>query len=302
VTDPADEAPTERVYALDDATGEIRFGDGQNGRIPPVGRDSIVAFQYKRTEPGAPNSGDVPANTITARTALNLVSPIAGVEAVFAADQAAGGAPAESTERALRFGVARLRHRERAVTARDIEELALESSPDIVQARCFMRNGLVRLIVVMRGADPMPSAAQMRELGLLLRAQAPPALGAPQTLRIGGPGIRRLRVDVRLRVASLDVSGAVARDARDCVIALFDALTGGADEDGWPLGDNPTEGDIAMALATVPRLEGIASISLREIASDGADLPWPESLKPTELAMLHKDVIRVEFETVEVTA
>ena len=103
VIDPADEEPTARVYALDDATGEIRFGDGRHGRIPPVGADSIMAFTYRRTDPGVSeptaSASDakprvvVPGNTITARTPLNLVSPIEGVEAVFAADQGAGGAP-----------------------------------------------------------------------------------------------------------------------------------------------------------------------------------------------------------------
>jgi hypothetical protein len=302
VIDPLDESPTEQVYALDDATGEIRFGDGRYGRIPPVGRDSIVAFKYQRTETGAPDSVVVPANTIAARTALNLASPVAGVEAVFAADQAAGGAAAESTERVLRFGVARLRHRRRALTAHDLEDLALASSPDIAHARCFMRNGMVRLVVVMRGVNPIPSAAQVRELRRLLLAEAPPSLSARQVLRIGGPAILRLRVNFRLRVETLDDAGAVAHDARNHIIAHFDTLTGGPDKVGWQLGENPTEGDIAMALATVPLLEGIAHVELREIAADGSDQPWPETVKPTELAMLHKDVIRVEFEAVEVFA
>lgn len=302
VIDPGDEAPTARVYALDEATGEIRFGDGRHGRIPPVGRDSIMAFTYRRTEPGAPGSLIVPGNAITARASLNLVSPIDGVEAVFAADQAAGGAPPEDVDRVLRFGVASLRHRERALTARDIEDLVLESSPDIAQARCLPRSGFVQLVVVMRGANPMPTAAQVRELHRLLEANAPPALSAREALRIGGPRLRRLRVDLRLRVASLDDAGAVARDARKRIIALFDTATGGVDGDGWPLGENPTEADVAVGLADVPRLEGIASIELREIADDGTEQPWPDSLKRTELLWLEKDGVRIEFKTVEVAA
>ncbi len=94
VVDTDDEAPSERVFALDENTGEIRFGDGLHGTIPPVGTDSIVAFQYQRTEPPAKGAVDVPANAIEARTKLNLVTPVAGVEAVFSADHAAGGAPA----------------------------------------------------------------------------------------------------------------------------------------------------------------------------------------------------------------
>lgn len=302
VIDPGDETPAARVYSLDEATGEIRFGDGRHGRIPPVGRDSIMALTYRRAEPPAPGSLIVPGNAITARTPLNLVSPIDGVEAVFAADQAAGGAPPEDVDEVLRFGVARLRHRERALTARDIEDLVLENFPDIAQARCFPRKGFVQLVVVMRGANPMPGAAQLRELRRMLVAAAPPLLGASDALRPGGPDLRRLRVDLRLRVASLDDAGAVARDARQRIIALFDAATGGVAGDGWPLGENPTEADVAVVLADVPRLEGIASVELREIADDGTEQPWPDSLKRTELPWLGKDAARIEFETVEVVA
>jgi hypothetical protein len=302
VIDPLDEPPTERAYALDDATGEIRFGDGQHGRIPPVGRDSIVAFRYRRTEAGAPDSVVVPANAIEARTQLNLVSPVAGVEAVFAADNAAGGAPADAAERVLQFGVARLRHRERALTASDFEDLALESSPDIVQARCLLRKGFARLVVVMRGANPTPTAAQIRELRRVLLDDAPPSLSAKDALRIGGPGVRRLRVNLRLRVASLDDAGAVGDGAKSRLVALFDTATGGAEKTGWPLGENPTEGDIAMALHSVPRLEGIADVQMREIAADDTELLWPDTIKPTELAMLDEDVLRVVFEPIEVLA
>lgn len=148
----------------------------------------------------------------------------------------------------------------------------------------------------------MPSAAQLRELHRLLVAEAPPALSARQALRIGGPTLRRLRVDLRLRVASLDVAGAVGRDARKRIIALFDTATGSADGDGWALGENPSEADIAVALANVPRLEGIATVARREITADGVDQSWPQSLKRNELVRLEKDGVRIEFETVEVAA
>lgn len=299
VIDPGDETSTARVYALDEATGEIRFGDGRYGKIPPVGGDSIMAFTYRRTVPGAPDSSVVPGNAITARTPLNLVSPIDGVEAVFAADQAAGGAAPENIDRVLRFGVASLRHRERALTERDIEDLALESSPDIAQAHCFPRQGFVQIVVVMRDANPTPNVAQKRELHRLLAAVAPPALSARRALRIDGPTLRWLRVDLRLCVASLEVAGAVGRHVRQQVMALFDASTGGVTGDGWMLGENPSEADIAVALANIPHLESIAAVVLREIAADGGDHAWTQSIKCNELARLDKDGVRIEFETIE---
>src|SRR4029079_1005977 len=40
VDDPLDAGPQDRVYSLDETTGEIQFGDGLHGMIPPIGTDS----------------------------------------------------------------------------------------------------------------------------------------------------------------------------------------------------------------------------------------------------------------------
>ncbi|HEX7153695.1 MAG TPA: hypothetical protein VF618_19565 [Thermoanaerobaculia bacterium] len=293
--DPGDEPPSARVYALDESIGEIRFGDGQHGMIPPPGRDSIVAFAYRRTEIGGSEGSDVPGNAVTARTALNLVSPVEGVEAVFAADRAAGGAPPENGERVVRFGTARLRHRSRAITARDFEDLALESSPDIVQACCFAGHGHVRLVVVMRGEDPQPDAAEVRELKRLLLQSASSSLGASDALRITGPGLRRLRIALTLRVATLDIAGDVSRDVQKRISAFFDTTS-------WALGAEPNEGEIALALLDTPALESLADVQLLEVQTDGAARQWTGGIKRHELVMLDKDAVRLAFETVEVFA
>jgi hypothetical protein len=300
VIDPKDEPADARVYALDEATGEIRFGDGIHGRIPPIGRDAIVAFSYSRTETGDSGSETVPGNTITPRTTLNLVSPVETVEAVTSADQAAGGAPAELDERVLRFGFARLRHRNRAVTARDIEDLALQSSPDIVQARAVVRRGFLKLVIVMRGDDPQPTAAQVRELRRLLLESAPASLSAPGALRIEGPKVRRLQIELDLRIETLDHAGELGEFVKHELRSLFDTASGGVDEDGWPLGLNPTEDDIAFALIDAPHLESLGNIKLRESVGEGEVRPWPETVKETEIVMLADDPVRIEFETAEV--
>jgi hypothetical protein len=290
------------VYGLDETSGQITFGDGLHGMIPPIGRDSIVAFSYQRTETGAGADGAVPGNTIEPRTPFNLVSPVEGVEAVIAADQAAGGAPPESDDRVLRFGFAKLRHRGRAVTARDLEDLTLQSSPDFAQARCLIRRGYARLIVVMRGTNPHPNASQVRELRRLLLDASPVALAAPGALRIEGPAVRELRIDLTLQIPSLDVAGDVLRDVKTRLAQLFDTATGGVDQQGWMLGQCPADGDIAYALLDVPSLQSVTDVVLLESKGRRSDAPWPESLKPNELAVLADDPVRVQLATVEVTA
>jgi hypothetical protein len=302
VTDPGDESPIARVYALDETNGEVRFGDGLHGAIPPIGVDSIVAFSYQRTEAGAPGATTVPGNLIGPRTALNLVTPVEGAESAIAADQSAGGAPPESPERVLRFGPTRLRHRDRAVSAQDIEDIALESSPDVAQARVFVRRDHLQLVVVMRGIKPVPNAAQIRELRRRLLTAAPVTLSAPGALTVSGPRIRRLRISLDLRVSSLDHAGAVTKDVRRQLAAFFDTAVGGTLEEGWPLGASPSEEDISYALIDVPLLQSVAAVTLNEIGRDGTEQPWPAALKPTELVVLAADPIRLHLLTTEEAA
>lgn len=297
VPDPVDCTATDRVYALDEVTGTIRFGDGLHGKIPPAGVDAVVAFAYQRTEPAV--GGEVPANFVLPRTELNLVTPVESVETVIAADRSAGGLPPESPERVLRFAPATLRHRGRAVSAQDFEDLARQNSADVVQARCFVRNGRIRLVVVMRGASPWPSNAQRRELRRMLLEIAPVSLAAPDGLAITGPTVRKLRIAIVLRVATLDVAGTVAKQAKDRLLEQFDIESGGESGDGWPMGSGPQEDDVARTLLDLPELDGIVSISLFEVDELGAEQPWAGEVGRRELVMLAPDDVRIGFEVVE---
>lgn len=298
VRDTADCGPDDRVFALDEALGELQFGDGRHGMIPPIGRDNVVAFRYARTEPPAPDQTDAPANRVQARMPLNLVTPVESVEAAIAADQAAGGAPPETDARVLRFGYARLRHRGRAVTCEDFEDLALQSQVDIAQARCFARNGRVRLVVAMRdGAGP--SAAQSRALRRLLLTSALPAMAAEDALTIASPRARALRIALRLSVADLADAGRVANASRRALAGFFDAAGGGVDGRGWPLGALPSEDDVAYALDGIDALESIDDIRLELIDANSAPLAWPARLPADALVQLGADAVRVDFTPVE---
>lgn len=295
--DVDDAGPLDRVYSLDEATGEVRFGDGMHGAIPPIGRDSIVAFSYQRTEAGE-LADSVPANAVAPRTSLNLVTPVEGVEAAFAADQSAGGAPPESAERVRRFAAARLRHRGRALTLRDFESHALQNSPDIAQARAFADGG-VRVVVAMRGKDVQPGQAVERELRRALLAVAPPQFAAPGALRVEGPKrLRTLRVSVEMRVETLAESGRLADQAKRALTAFFDPALGGLDGQGWRLGADPAEDDIALALLDAPGLVGVEAIVFEEIAADGA-VAWPHKVARDELVVLAEDGVRASFVIVE---
>ncbi|MEO7496033.1 MAG: hypothetical protein ABIT83_18640 [Massilia sp.] len=288
VIDPADEAANARVYALDEANGIIRFGDGVHGAIAPIGRDAIMAFRYRRTDA-------VAADAVVAGSSLSIVTPVEGAEAAFAADLAAGGSPPEDVARVLRFSPSHLRQRGVAVTARDLEDMALSLLPEAAQARCIRRGAATQMVLVMRGPDPLPSRAVKRELRRQLLAASAPALAAPGAFGVIDPLPVPFYAQLALATSSLNHSAALATDAKRTLAALFDSAVGGRDGEGWLLGALPDDTDIAASLLDVAYLDAIVGVTLSERDAEGRAIPLRATLREGELAVLAADGIELQF-------
>ena len=282
VVDPADEGPGERVYALDDATGVIRFGDGRHGMIPPIGTNTILAEQYQR-------GGGEAANRVTAWSQINLVTPLSGVNAVFAPDGAAGGSDPQDADTTMRFAPANLRLRDRALTLADFEMLALQFSREIAQARALRTATGLRLIVVMRGRMARPRAGVLRELRSYLLSHSLPSLAGKDVLRIEGPEEIAVRIGLELVVDDIARGGEVARTARQAIERLLDPAIGGHEGVGFALGESPSDTDITATLVGIPHLEGIRSATVQR--ADGSPLG---TLKPSQLIRLASDGVTVD--------
>lgn len=300
VTDPLDEAPNARVYSLDEESGVIRFGDGLHGMIPPIGKDSIVAFGYKRTEPAPAitngTSTPVPGNLIQPRTVLNLVSPVSSVDAVFAADQSAGGVAAQSSAKVVKTGYASLRHRQRILTVQDLEQRLLEFAPEAAQAKAFVSTGLVEVVVVNDGKNPQPTAQQTRAWKQRVLDYAAPWLSSIRTFRIIGPTVLALKIELQVVIDSLDSAGSVAEEIKKQLMSYFDVSTGGIHQQGWMLGQKATEQDIALAIRAIPHVESLRRIRLVKGAPQNG-MSWPSKLGPKELVRLDEDFVQFEFLT-----
>lgn len=269
VVDPADEGPGERIYALDDATGVITFGDGLHGMIPPIGTNVLLAEEYQ-------HGGGEAANRVTAWSQINLVTALAGVNAVIAPDGAAGGSDAQDPETTVRFAPANLRLRDRALTRADFEMLALQFSRDVAQARAIPTSAGTRLIVSMRGRDARPGARVLRELRTYLSDRALPGAAAPDALRITAPEEVKVRINVTLVIDAIEDSGDVATAVQQAIENLLDPAIGGHDGVGWPLGQAPSETDISAALIGIPHVETVTSIVVTTLDGTpvGAMKPW----------------------------
>ncbi len=120
--------PDARVYTLDPFTGEIAFGDGRQGRVPPAG-DRNIRVEYSS---GGGERGNVPAGAIRSMlTAMPLISDVVNLTAM---SGGTGRLPIDDIqERGSRF----LHNRGRASGRSDYEELVREAFPQVNHVRCF---------------------------------------------------------------------------------------------------------------------------------------------------------------------
>jgi hypothetical protein len=118
-----------RHFVLDPEAGKVAFGDGDRGRPPQIGeRIRTLSYRY-----GGGASGNVAAKAI---------SKVNGVSGVTVSNPRAawGGADKEDLESALDRIPGELRRRDRAVTAQDFRELALQTPGSAVgRAECLPR-------------------------------------------------------------------------------------------------------------------------------------------------------------------
>jgi predicted phage baseplate assembly protein len=126
--------PMDKVFTLDigdaDRPATVSFGDGLHGDIPPADAH-IVAVRYRH---GGGAGGNVNAHTI--------VSPLVGlptIDHVLNLRPAVGGKDRPMLDGLKREVPARLRHRNRAVTADDYEALA-EQIDGVRQAKVLARH------------------------------------------------------------------------------------------------------------------------------------------------------------------
>lgn len=269
--------PTDRVYTLDEVAGLITFGDGIHGMVPPAGQSNIIAFQYS-------SGGGSAANDFQPWDELSLVSPVSGVSTVLAPESAAGGSDATPIGSLLTAAPAMIAQRGRAVTPYDLEQLALQSSPAIAQARCWQSGGDLQLVTLVTGDDVTPSLAQMRALTAYLQARMTPSLAA--VLTVAAPTLVVTRITVSANVTSFDAAAQVTLDVEDVLDELFDPEIGGTDGMGWPLGRAPMSDDIVAVLAAIANLTAIVSVTLEQIDAQGSASPMPASFDPDQFPVL----------------
>ncbi len=239
-----DAGPNDRVYALrtdDDGTTEVQFGDGRNGARLPSGRGNVQAV-YRV---GSGLGGRVRDEQLTAP--LDRPTGLLGVRNPLPAE---GGADPEPVDDARSNAPTTVRTFGRAVSLRDIEDLA-QASGEVAKAQATWvwdgRGRGIHLTVAAHGGAELGGESLRR-----LRAALDGARDRNHRLELAN--VRRVGVVVRALV-TVDPDRVRADVEAAATAALLTALSFERQELGRPL----RLGDVFVTLQDVA---GVTSVDV----------------------------------------
>lgn len=284
-------------YVLNATTGEIRFGNGDRGRIPGAGVD-IVATQYRY---GGGASGNVQPGEIS-----TLLTSIPGIDAVSNDRPGVGGADEQSPEALAREAPRFLRHRDRAVTAKDFAALARQAGGVAKATALDLAHpdfpgvevpGAVTVVIVPERPNledaiddrkPEPSPDLLRSVCAYLDHYRL----LTTEVYVKGPEYQEIKVEAVIEAEPYASFDTVARDVSAALNEYLDPLgrkirrpenelpraataaptgagsivvpaSGGLDEEGWPFGRDLSPTSLFGVILQVRDVSTVRSLTLR---------------------------------------
>jgi predicted phage baseplate assembly protein len=286
----------------------VRLADGsikQYGAVPPAGSH----IRVRRYRTGGGRAGNVAAHEIvTLKSALPFIGRVDNRR------PGAGGVDGETLEAAKTRGPLVLGTRNRAVTARDFEQLAREATPQVARVRCLPVDAQgsartdpdsaagVRVLVVpavsadedgrftfdqLVPPDLMMSTVrdyldERRMVGARVVVTPPRYLGVTAVIRVRP----RLRADPdELRSAVLHA-----------LYRYFDPLQGGPEGDGWAFGRPVLLGEVfgvAQRIDGVDLIEDARMFPADPISGQRGDAVTRIDLEPDSLVFSYGHQVQV---------
>ena len=290
----ANREPQEKIFCLDNVTGELRFGpivrqpDGSTrsyGATPPSGSNLRVP-EYRA---GGGVVGNVDAGALRLlRTSIPFISKAENIH------PAVGGVNAETIADLKARAAIDLRARNRAVSTADFELLTQQASPALVRTKClngadFGSPGTVLVLVVpdiQPGRVPFELLRPREETLASVKKFIDERRLVGTTVRIEPPRYMGVSVAARLAIHSQADQEQVLTAADDAIANFLHPLHGGYDGTGWPFGRDVSVGDIYSVLQQVPGLMYVdvaRLIPIDAVSGARAEPTDKISLKPHDL-------------------
>jgi predicted phage baseplate assembly protein len=275
------------AYELDAEAGTVRFGDGVRGRAP----EAQMRIRLASGRFGGGVAGNLPAGSLTAITATTVAGTAAPTMKVLQPLATDGGVDAETLPQAERRIPAFLRHRDRAVTAEDYKQLALQTPATAVGRVEVLprfkprdrRQDVAGVVSVMAlpaqafdatangGPNPRPDRPFIEKVHSWLSTRVP----LSTELYVIGCEYVALGLSVSITIRDGYGRDAVLFDVRQALRRLLWPLPpGGHDGNGWPLGCDVRERELDVEISRVGGVLELTGLTLFQRNVSGAANTW----------------------------
>ena len=245
----------ERVYELDSFSGEITFGKGSNGKVPPGGDLNIhVKYSY-----GGGAAGNCGIGAVSA-----LIGSIPRINGVMNVTPMSGGTDRPDMEKVEKLGNKRLRHRFVPMSAEDYEEITLEKFQRAALVKCFpgtdengaRAKGHVCLVVMGKDMDGGYVTRELcRDIYAYLSERCDCNLVAGGRLHVVPSVEMTINVEAHVMLANLDKAAVTQQEISDGIARLIN--------DVWrmrDIGDQIDLGEIYQTVKATPNVSAITRI------------------------------------------
>lgn len=287
--------PDDTHFVLNRTTGEVKLGNGEQGRIPVANPTnpsaSVIARRYRT---GGGSGGDVGPNTLT-----NLQTFVDQVKSVTNLFPAVGGSDEETLAEAQQRAIAMLKSRDRAVTVEDFEYFAVQT-PGVARALALPLvhpqfsgapiPGVVSVIIVpdSTARPPLPNG---RTLDAVCQCLTRRRLLTTE-LYVLPPTYRRVKVEVEIIVRAQNDLAVVKQNVEHALTGYFDPLHGGDERTGWPFGQTIFYSKVYQ---TILSAEGVDRVNNNQLVIflDGVAQPFCRDVPLNQGELLASETHRV---------
>jgi len=271
-----------RCYIKDITSGEVKFGDGVRGMIPPKGDKSVRTRMFKT---GGGTMGNVPT-----RAVKQLVKNLAFVTEVTNPYAAQGGCDMESVEDAKLRAPHMLKARNRAVTVDDFEWLAKEASNSVARVKCLptsAREGEVTVIVVPRSSvrdslaeKPMPTVELLKRVRQYLNQRRL----VSTVVNVVRPSYAECSLRIEIVCAQSGASDRAKKSIEREVRRFLHPIRGWRNGKGWPFGRSLMKVDLYQVVESVEGVDLVDKIRIFDEDRGGIEV---EQLRVGEDQLVH---------------
>ncbi len=266
----------DRVYSIEPNQGALLFGNGKNGRVPPVSEDEDIKVIYQ--------SGGGDLTNIESHQISDMEMSIGFVHQVDNPLPFVDGADQETIKAALKRNASNIRTQNKALTIRDFEAIALSVSRSIERVKCFsgiddrgeIMKGAITLVVVSQSFNQRYNHFDKIKDQILevLKSKIDNNLWVYDKLFIIEPHFIKIDVFVEISVKSFNGIFNIKNAVLEKLSNFINANRGNLNKEGWQIGSLPNVIQISNMIKKVSGVEEINTLYIKKYKRKG--IQWQE--------------------------